>query len=233
MFPKNRNSDQFGGIFVYVFIGVILFALLAFTFSRSQQGVSSSVLTSGQAKILAANIISYSNTVERAVQKLISKGCSETQISFRRDGIAGYNNTGSPPDETCHVFEGAGGKVTPKKFDLPGFSTPQNADFMMHDVIGIGTTGRKDLTMKIRFLGSPELCREINNIVAADLSNSPLAQGWWKHSEFTGDVSDSAGAELLLLASDNEYLGRTALCYQYTTPTTPTTYFFYRVLNAR
>lgn len=110
MSQRNRQSDEFGGVFIYIFIGVILFAALAFTFSKSMTGTNTSVISSGKDQVSASEIISYANSISKAVNKLTIKGCSERQISFERDSSSDYDNGDAPSDLSCNIFSpGKGG----------------------------------------------------------------------------------------------------------------------------
>ncbi len=106
------NGAEYGGALVYVFIGVVLLALLSITFGRGTSTTPTRSLTSGQSKVIASDILNYTNGLTKAVNGLILKGCSENQISFETEAHPEYDNPDAPGDESCHVFSAAGGKMT-------------------------------------------------------------------------------------------------------------------------
>ncbi len=111
MTRQNNNLKESGNVFIIILAGVALFAALAFTFtSSSKKGTGN--LSKQQAKIAAQEILSYARLVEQAVDRVRRNGCSENEISFENDVITGYENTNAPPDNSCHIFEAEGGRIT-------------------------------------------------------------------------------------------------------------------------
>jgi hypothetical protein len=112
--------DQSGSVLIYIFVGIVLFGGLMFALNRSGQ-VSTSVATKGLAKASAADLQEYSRMVGSAVDMLLSRGCSQSQISYETP--AGANiNTNAPSDKHCHVFNIAGGNIRYR--DLGGAYCP-------------------------------------------------------------------------------------------------------------
>lgn len=101
--------DQGGSVLIYIFVGIVLFGGLMFALNRSGQ-VSRSLATKGLAKTSAADLQEYSRMVGSAVDMLLSRGCSQSQISYETP--AGLNvNSNAPSDKRCHVFNIAGGNI--------------------------------------------------------------------------------------------------------------------------
>lgn len=170
--PNNTRSKESGGALIYVFIGVILFALLVFTFSKSQNGSPTATLNGGQVKIAASQIINYQSSIARTINKLMSQGCSETQISFENDFVTGYNNPNAPIDLSCNVFAPGKGKATWKK--PPSMvPTPDGQYFFSNTKFaGLGENGGgiADLDLAIWLRMIPlELCLEINRQLSSNL----------------------------------------------------------------
>jgi len=107
----SRSSETGSAIF-YVLIAVMLLAALSFAVSSSVRSGGTGDITDSQAKLLASDVLSYMNTVSTAVSQLRLRGCSDTEVSFENPAVAGYTNGNAPGDNTCHVFEPAGGGVT-------------------------------------------------------------------------------------------------------------------------
>ncbi len=109
---QNSKSEN-GNVFIIILVAVALFGALIFTFSRSgSQGISS--ISKQEAKIAAQEIINYARLVEGAVDRVRRNGCSENEISFENLIVSGYSNSNSPSDNSCHVFDDNGGKISYK-----------------------------------------------------------------------------------------------------------------------
>ncbi|MEM9470109.1 MAG: hypothetical protein AAF988_08090, partial [Pseudomonadota bacterium] len=107
----NNNQTQSGNVFILILAGIILFAALGFTFTRSvNKGTGN--LSKQQAKIAAQEILNYARLVENAVDRVRRNGCSESEISFENNIESGYENTSAPIDNSCHIFNDNGGKIT-------------------------------------------------------------------------------------------------------------------------
>jgi hypothetical protein len=105
-----RKGNQSG-----IAIGPILFvvALLAVLASAVAAGSGSfnSDTSAIKAKAQASAILEYAHEVKFAVEKLIGKGCKDTEISFENDVVSGYTNPNSLSDKSCHVFDVNGGGI--------------------------------------------------------------------------------------------------------------------------
>ncbi len=115
-----RRSSEKGNVFLIVLLGVVLFAGLSFMVSRGMQSETTSRLSNRETRLAAAEVIEYGSRIERAVNKLRRRGCSENDISFddnqgfskeADDDAFNYNNANAPGDFTCHVFHSSGGNV--------------------------------------------------------------------------------------------------------------------------
>lgn len=108
-------------LFLIAIIGVLAAAIAAgagsFTGSSSKSG----------AKVLASAIIDYANTVQIGVDRVLTNGCDETEISFENPIVSGYENPNAPFDKSCHVFDLNGGGIVWK------VAPPDIFDKAMHD----------------------------------------------------------------------------------------------------
>ncbi|MCK6418113.1 MAG: hypothetical protein L6Q57_04135 [Alphaproteobacteria bacterium] len=103
-------SSESGSIFLMILIGVVLFAALAFTLTRSMRSQTTSSLTGRQAEIAASDILTYAQRVQNAVERVRRHNCSENDISFENDVVAGYTHAVAPPDR-CKIFHAQGGAL--------------------------------------------------------------------------------------------------------------------------
>jgi hypothetical protein len=107
---KRRTEN--GSALVYVFIGIALFGVLMFVFSRSGSQNSNS-LTAQQAKTKAVEIMNRSESIAQSVDKLMANGCSITQLNFYSSHFtqSGTTNASAPSDGSCDVYSPSGGKL--------------------------------------------------------------------------------------------------------------------------
>jgi len=107
--PRNKkNTSEYGNVFVFVLLGIVLFAALSFTLSRGMRNETTGKLTGQKAVLAATDILDYSEKIARAVNRLRDKGLSENDISFDQSFVAGY---AAGTDET-KIFSPSGGAVS-------------------------------------------------------------------------------------------------------------------------
>lgn len=184
---------QSGNIFLIVLLGITLFAGLAFTISRSMRSESTGRISDREIRLATTEIIEYSARVERAVNRLRRKGCSENQLSFEGVGefmidVAGnrlnLENKNAPEDFRCHVFHPDGGAVIER---LPALEKvaisardlgqtgmdPRAMRFAPVRVLGHGSdeddSSGTDLVMIVGRL-SEKGCKDINEALEIDFT---------------------------------------------------------------
>ncbi len=176
----NKNAQR-GNAVVFILIAIALFAALAFTFMRGAK-TGQGNLTAGQAKLGAQELIAKGNALEKGVDRLRQRGCSEMQISFANSIFATHggviqqgdgHNPNAPVSGECDLFKSAGANLTPDL--IPDTYTVAWAG------IGAGNTARgaqRLMRMRIPGLGDPAseelvyfvpyinytLCQEINRL---------------------------------------------------------------------
>ena len=92
-------------LFVVAILAVLASAIAAG--SGSFNGDTSAV----KAKAQATAILGYANEVKLGVDRVLGKGCTDTQISFENPVVSGYENPNAPSDKSCHVFDVNGGGI--------------------------------------------------------------------------------------------------------------------------
>lgn len=156
---SNRTGER-GNAFFIVMITIILFAGLMFVFSRgARQGGNK--LTSKQSEIAASDIITYAQTVRRAVDRVYSKGESENAISFEADNNTGYANANCT-DNYCKVFSPSGGSIG---WSEPDHSASNNKPWFFsgeNTITGVGVTNNPDLLMMLTDV-TPSVCEALND----------------------------------------------------------------------
>src|SRR3989338_10858232 len=248
-------KSEHGSAIVYVFIGIALFGALMFLFSRGASQTSPTI-SAQRAKILATEITDYSTTLEKGVQKLLSKGCSEKEINFASPmwfqiGNAGaylvYENVNghSPADHSCQLFRKEGGGVIFQQPPKDAIASP-NALYNFTGtmtVLEVGTSFpelnvilevNKDVCIAVNKLngvnlpsGQPYNMSPINNVT---LYPTPLVT-WKAYGYWMMDTLGSAFNTWLVMTSAYGLKGHKSGCFAGGASTI--TYLYYYVLEAR
>lgn len=136
------RSNESGNVFFYIFLGVALFGALTYAVSQSGRG-SVDNITREQSRLLATEIVDYSNAVSKAVGMMRLRGVTLAQLRFAHTAlpVADYGNpdTIDPPHL---VFHAEGGGVVYSAPPAEILSTPgQQWMFLVRNQIdGVGTT---------------------------------------------------------------------------------------------
>lgn len=214
-----------GNAFMMVLIGIVLFAALAFTFTRSgRQGVSN--VSTQEASLIAGDVISYGQAIERGVNRMRVKGVSESDIDFV--GANGAYDNASCTEDKCEVFNAGGGQQVWQ----PVVTKANNGDaWIFTGDVSVANLGQDDGTAKsselIAFMPNVHsaICMEINRKLGVDnpADAPPAATGAVNFSTlYTGTFTAGdaiAGAQLN---------GKRAGCFA-----VGTVYHYYQVLLAR
>lgn len=228
-------SSESGNVFVFVILGVVLFAALMFIVSRGMNQ-SPSTISGKKDKLAVSDILSYAQKVERTVQKLQSRSISENDLSFENPVSAGYANP-SCTSAACKVFDAGGGGISwqtpdPDWLDLASNPNRQwriaNAD----EYQDIGTTCGADACVDLALILWPlrkELCMAINAHLGIDNpGNAPPTDNDIAGGVFAGGfgyvetVGDEAGGAAIR--------GRRTGCV---TQDSNGNHFFYQILIER
>lgn len=191
--PNDRRRSESGNVFAIVMIGVVLFGALMYTFSRgAKQGTGN--LTRKRTEVVASDIISYAQRLERGVVRVMSNSCSENFISFETPGIDSYPvNPDAPTDFSCHVFNPAGGGLSPvqaQSFGITDLNIRPSGGTALSDV----GTGAQDLVVWFEDIPA-ELCQELNKRM--------------NHSGTIPVIADSEAWEFGATPTPNQHWGAT------------------------
>lgn len=225
-FSISRRGES-GNAFMIVMLGVVLFAALMFTFSRSaRQGGEN--MSDRQAQLAIADILTYAERIESAANRTMIRGLSESQLSFENPSSAGYANGGCPGN-SCKVFHKSGGAVEWKK-PAPGLLTV-TGDWVItghNEVPDVGDDAKPDLVLMLPGL-SRSVCLKINEVlkVANAGGNPPQDADTIDQTKFTGSFSSAAR-----IGAAAQLSGIRTACVMHTQPN-PDDYVFYRVLVER
>ncbi len=236
--PNKQRSHEHGNVFLFVLIGVVLFAALSYTVARGLQGNTSQTMGQRKLAIIASDLMQYTQKVGRGAERVRRKGFSETDISFE-DYDASYANANCTTNE-CKVFQPSGGSTSI-------LSLPQGPSWVDniwefhngHAIDGVGstcgTTRCTELIMTTHFTNQ-ELCTYINKkLGVANISGSLPSVANITGSKHTGSFAyvNTVGD----VAASATISGKTSACVAETTGCNGATgnscYTFYHVLLAR
>lgn len=221
------GSSERGNAFLFILIGIVLFAGLAYTVSRSMRSETTSNMSNQQISMAVADIMSYGESIARAVSRLRGKGISENDISFEAPGVTANAKCG---DDSCKLFHISGGNMdwqdVPSSYHLDT-GVDQRWQFSgNHEIPGIGTDGGTAANSElIAFLeGLPrEVCAALNEKLTGDPAIPVLSS-----------TIDPAAAEPFNGVYGTDVIAgissRNAFCVQ---NGTNQEYLFYNVLIAR
>ena len=113
-------KQQSGNVLFLILISVALFAALSYAVTSSTRSGGGNA-SKEKAQAGAASLLQFATLLENTVQRLrVSNDCKEDQLDFtnavyKRYDDAGTNsaNSNAPADRRCHVFDPAGGNISP------------------------------------------------------------------------------------------------------------------------
>ncbi len=119
----DSKPRQSGNVLFLILIAVALFAALSYAVTQSSRSGGDGV-SRDKARLTASEVIQIATNVEQAVNRMqIINRCTDSQFNFSTpiytasattNPVHGVNhNASAPPDKRCHVFDVAGGGVSP------------------------------------------------------------------------------------------------------------------------
>lgn len=205
-------------LFVVALLAVLASAIAAG--SGAFNGDTSAVKVKAQ----ATAILEYANEVKFAVDRVIAKGCKDTEISFENPIVSGYANPNAPSDKSCHVFDVNGGGIFYKGYSFFGYN---GARFnTCSDVnCALAGTGGLDCDLYLRFEGvDSAVCQAANDMLG--ISGNPYMDGLFASGFFVGTYKDNTTNAIPLIT----IRGKEAFCAGHNGATNKSIYF---VLLAR
>ena len=187
------NTHQRG-----IAIGPILFivAILAVLASAIAAGSGSfnSDTSAVKAKAQATAILGYAHEVKFAVDRVLGKGCTDTQISFENPIVSGYENPNAPSDKSCHVFDVSGGGIIWKEPPLNASGYGHYFYAANHGLVGTssptgGINPTQDLVLFLPNLPK-DICEYINKTISSNSQiitlNNSITFGFINEARFIG-----------------------------------------------
>lgn len=197
---KNKSitrtrANEAGNAFLFILLGVVLFASLSFVMSRGFGTEGTSKISDRRAELAASEIMTYAQRVQRAVNRIRSQGISESDISLEFGG----NFINADCDEAtdtnfpaCQVFNAQGGNVSeqaPPEGANDGTSWHFTGSTCIEDCDGTSTAD-EDLLLVLPNL-EDNVCQFLNRKL--DIDGVPTATGTYSTTAFTGSFSNDTG----------------------------------------
>ncbi len=224
-------TQENGSIFFVILMAIGMFAALSYAIMEGSR-TSSSSLTREQASLKAQEIISYADTVAKAVQTLRLHGVEEEQISLEGAGGDNYTN-GSCSSDECRIFAYDGGNVNAL---APPEGSNDGSAFVYSGRIGvenIGVDGGADGAELMMFLPNvkKEVCIRINETLKVTVPglDPPANNGDTAYAGVPFQGSFSGGDTI----NGSIFRQKSAGCFEGNGTPAADTYHFYRVLIAR
>lgn len=233
----NNRQNESGSAIFYVLIAVSLLGALIFAVSNSSRD-STKHLSEDKARLIATDLIEYSNTVANGVAQIRLRGVADTSLCFDDpQWPADYNHAGCTDDRN-KIFHVSGAGVVWSKAKNEAMDSAATPDELWHfygnnEIDQVGTTcgaaNCADLIMVADEL-LPEICIELNNkLGVTNPSGAPPTDTAFNETLYKGAygfnnvIGDEGGGVYLR--------GKTSACFQKTGA--PAEYVFYKVLVAR
>lgn len=189
------TSSQSGNIFFIILLGVVLFAALSYMVSKSLQSESADKISKREAALAAADIIAYTQKIERTVHRLRSKSISENDISFDNPIVSGYDH--DPVQSEKNKIFGAGGRLA---WQAPQTNINNGENWIITGStcvsgIGQGAAGchSDSLSNEELLLVLPNLkdsvCSELNKALELTTSITDTGTGY-STTKYTGSFAD-------------------------------------------
>lgn len=180
------SSRQSGNVLFYILICVALFAALSYAFSRGGDSGASKV-SDDKARLFATEIINYGGQLREAMTRMKLRGCSDNQYDFSNDiyktisnGRINNSNSNAPTSRSCHLFDPAGGNITPYVVSAQAVSSDTTTGWQkghggarIRQLSGAGTdaaagtVSANDIILTLSFISLP-VCKKINELLNVD-----------------------------------------------------------------
>lgn len=243
--PQYRKNER-GNVLWFILLALVLIGLLTAVLSRSGTSVDQTGDVEQQ-RIKISQMMRYVQGIEAAVQQMLLRGISESDISFYQD-LNGDGNDATSPDagefynpnctrNDCLVFHVDGGGIT---YQPPPQGVNDGSDWIYTArlrVTNIGTTVSGDPSSSELLMILPNvtraMCIQMNRVLNIDNpSGNPPKDSANSNPIPLYDGTYLAGNQI----SGTEINGQAAACYDGdTSGTTPPegTYQYYHTLIAR
>ena len=229
-----RHAES-GNVFFYIFICVALLGALSFAVAQGGRS-SGSALSEEKQRLLATDIIGYSDTVAKAVTQLRLRGTPITSLSFANPFISSGEYGVYGADPANEIFNPVAGAViyTDPPADATTTGTEEYLFLSDNEVEGIGSTcgaaSCADLLMVIPNMRE-EVCIKLNDMLGVtNPSGVPPTDSTIDDSTKFAPAPNPFGYSETIGDEDTALEGQQEACFE---ETGDTEFVYYRVLSAR
>lgn len=233
---RPHRASERGNVFIFILLGIALFAALAFTISRSMRSETTSTMSDRRMELVISDIMDQAQRLQRGVDRVRRNNYSENQI-FLNYNFNPYPNANCT-ENGCDVFHPDGGGVTiPPLVDDVTWTDGTWSFTTAHNIQGVGDTNddasTSELLALLRF-ENEDLCIRLNEklgITAAGAAPpvvDDISGGYNVAFSYTNTLGSGTSAAIA---------GRMAACVYESTGCTASAdnacYAFYQVLLDR
>lgn len=204
MANRGWNGAERGGVFLYIMIGIVLFAAVGLAISRSITigAGDTAMIQTEKARLEVTQILDFARSLQAGVQEMKIGGVPSATIDFVRPGDLAFDT----PPLTAKIFHSGGGKIVYvpiwDALDDKTEATATDWSFVRNTVDGIGGAGAETIFAILRV---PEnICESLNKQLtgSAAIPNE------------TGDMAAMFGAASAPVSAANcgSCAGVSALC---------------------
>ncbi len=233
MRPINQRGIVIGPILFIVAILAVLASAIA-----AGSGAFNGDISAVSAKAQAAAILEQANEIKLGVDRVLGKGCTDTQVSFENPIVSGYENPNAPSDKSCHVFDVNGGGVVwkePPKDAVYTLGLTQGRYAFVENIVENTGSNNGDLVILL------SIQQNIASVLAPMLGQTGIPESSGAHngsntsfSKFVGTFYDSSSVGSIggnvppiKLNSAGVFCDIAGVC------TPSASYYFYQVLIVR
>lgn len=200
------RTRESGNVMFYILIAIALLAALSFAISQSGRGSIQNV-SNDKLRLLAGEILDYSDNVKKAVQILRLRGVSFGTLDFADPAIPAYDNPDCTTDD-CAIFNAAGGGIVYKRASIDALVSASDWVFAAsNEVKEIGTTGGAAANADLLMILQPvkkDLCVILNTLLGVSNNGAggdppedleiDLATPFTGGDSYSKSVGDEGGA---------------------------------------
>jgi len=227
------SHKENGNALWFILIAIFLLGGLTVLLSRTGSNTEETGSTE-RSTINATEIIKYASGMETAVQRLIVNGCSESQLSFQSSftGVS-YQNLNTPSNNSCKLYEVAGGGQTykaPSTFGAMDILITGESDLNGIGESGCGNIRCSDLYMVFSFKNAAlvPLCTDLNRVLGnSTLIPAPSTTYMSATTPFTGTFGPYHAA------GSATFKDKKGACFMNSADGDGDMFYFYYVLLAR
>jgi hypothetical protein len=206
-----KNNRSSGNVLFLILIAVALFAALTAAITQSDRG--STDMSKERGNISATDYMTFANSVEKTVARMLGDEISENGLSFENTAWKKYDGSdvetaamfANCTSAKCKVFDSAGGGLDARTFNPVAVASPANGDIQSGHagvysmkVTGVGTSAW-DLVLMIAVIDQ-NTCIQINKALGITTASGLPPSDTWAGAvlysgSFTGpnDATDEIG----------------------------------------